>query len=719
MKSEERHPRLTGLVRNRAIHHRTRRHLALGCALALAGIGSVLLPGVQQSVADDGTQLIIASSGQPFPALPGFANAPTPSAQQGELATAAARPAQGPDLDPVQTAALYYYAKQRQIDRVEAEIIRLQALHPGFTPPRDLYIAADKIVPDESNLWQMFGADDFTGIDAEIIRRKAADPAWEPTPDFQSKLEQKKQRVRMKELATTEDWLALLDVSAAIDPASEEDVDLVWMKIDALSAAGDRDGLARTLRGLLVREGDKRLTDEHLIVTLQKALRDFPASEIRALAAMLWPEASGGYLPAVLRLDLARKQVAEFNAGKDIAPVSSEALAMLALEARKSRRPEDLSLLGWHALKVEAPAEAQPWFEIAMQVAPDPENAKGMYLSLARQKLESQAYAFAAAHLGDISDDPVFLMNVLSPRFGNPAEGGMSAEVVHSYSTAILETSAADHAEILGWYAYNSRQFDAAEAWFRQSYGWEASPDRLKGLALSLLRLKKNRDYAALKTEYVANYPDIWPEIDAAPAPKKRKAAAIGGPASDVKTSYVRLFEAKNYPACLREIDRLGASGAKPSVAVIRGWCELGLKRFGAARMSFETAMAGSGQVGTDAVYGAGLALLGARLTDEAEALISAWPLSSVRDRELKLEIYYQRARSAFDHKQYDRVVQALDARAALDAEPRDLMQMRAWAYYHMGQSQRAKAVFRELNMVIRDAGALAAIEQIDSREGR
>ena len=686
-----------------------RRHAAgLAGALWLASV----LPGA----AADPAQLLIANARQPFPA-----DVAGQTLSQAAAGTGLQQAAEGtgPALDPVQTAALYYYAKERRIDRVEAEIARLQALHPGFVPPQDLYIAADRIVPDETNLWDMFAADDFTGIDAEIIRRKAEDPAWEPTVDFQTKLARKKLRVRMKELTEAKDWLALADVSAGIDPATEKDVDLVWMRIDALSASGDRDGLARALRGLLARKGKDRLPDEHLIVTLQKALRDFPTSEIRLLAANLWPENDGAYLPAALRLDLARKEIAEFNADKDAAPVSPETMRLLALEARNSRKPEDLSLLGWHDLKAEDPAAAEEWFSAAMDVAPDPENAKGMYLSLARQKQDKKAYEFAALHLKDLSDDPMFLMNVLSPRFGKPDGGIISDDAVLAYSTAIMETSAADHAEILGWYAYNSRQFDAAEAWFRQSYGWEASADRLKGLALTLLRLGRKKDYAALKTDYAGTYPDIWPEIATASAPKAKSAASVGEPAPGVKTSYVRHFEARNYPACLREIDRLGAAAQKPSIAVIRGWCELGLNRFGDARVSFETAMAGAGQVHADAIYGAGLSLLGARMTDEAEALVEAWPLSATRERELKAEIYYQRARSSFDHQQFDRTLRALDARAGLVAESRDLTQMRAWAYYHLGQSQRAKAIFRQLNMVIRDTGSLAAIELIDNKKGR
>jgi cellulose synthase operon protein C len=669
---------------------------------ALAGASLLAFTACVPAIAEDSARLLFTAPPQPFPA--DSVAASTRPLVAGEPLTQPVTAA-GPALDPVETAALYYYARQRQTDRVEAEIARLQVLHPGFVPPQDLYLAADAVVPDETSLWALFAADDFTGIDAEIIRRKGDDPAWEPTPDFQGKLARKKLRVRMSELAEAGDWLGLLDVSTGIDPASETDVDLVWMRIDALSAAGDRDGLARTLRGLLVREGPGRLSDEHLTVTLQKALRDFPASEIRILAAALWPNQSAEYLPGTLRLDMARKEIAGFNETKDAAAVSEDQLRLLSVEARNSRRPEDLSLLGWHDLKAGQPAAAEEWFSFAMEAAPDPENAKGMYLSLYRQGDETRAYDFAASHLPDLSDDPVFLMNVLSPRFGKPEAGAPSEE--------------ADHAEILGWYAYNSRQFEAAEAWFRQSYGWEASPDRLKGLALSLLRRDRKKDYAALKAEFGDIYPDIWPEIAAAPAPKARKAASVGEPAAGVSASYIRHLEARNYPACLREIDRLGQAAAKPQVAVVRGWCELGLKRFGAARSSFESAMAGSGQVRLDAVYGAGLAMLGARLTDEAEALIAAWPLSDARARELKSEIYLQRARSSFDHKQYERTLAALDARTSLVAEPRDLTQLRAWAHYHLGRTARAKAIFAELNMVMRDQGSLAALGVINNQEGR
>ena len=244
--------------------------------VALAGASALSLAGISPGLAQDSAHLLIANAGQTFPA-----DVSGQSLRQSSLKAGTATAGSAPVLDPVETAALYYYARERQTERVDAEITRLQALYPGFVPPQNLYIAADRIVPDESNLWEMFANDDFTGIDAEIIQRKAADAAWDATPDFQSKLMRKKLRVRMKELTEAKDWLALSDLSASIDPVTETDVDLVWMSVDALSETGNRDGLARALRGLLTREGTSRLSDEHLVVTLQKALRDFPASEVR------------------------------------------------------------------------------------------------------------------------------------------------------------------------------------------------------------------------------------------------------------------------------------------------------------------------------------------------------------------------------------------------------------------------------------------------------
>ena len=676
-----------------------------GCAIGLLlSTGAVVLVAPAKANAADSASLIInASANQPFP---GEAMKP---AVAGSPATVAADPLVPAEvkLDAVDLAGLYFYAKERNIGRVDAEIRRLQAIHPGFVPPADLYAPETERAPDESSLWALYEANDFTGIDAEIIRRKVEKSDYEPSKDFAAKLARKKDRIEITERAAARDWTGVLAAAAAIDPAADPDVDLVWHLADAMSELGDKQGLVRVLRGLMDRAEKNRLSDEHLAVTLQKALKDFPASEVRQMMATLWPQGPAAAVATTLRLDMARKEVAFFNAEKEAAPVAIEDVALLAAQAKSARQITDLSLMGWYNLKLEKPKDAEPFFAAALEIAPDPENAKGIYLSLSRQQRDDEAYEFAGKHLKDLSDDPVFLMNVLSPRFSAKDKEPVREDAMEAYSAAIAVTHAPDHGEILGWYAYNSRQFEAAEAWFRQAYDWEASEDRIKGLALTFLQRGKKREYAALRTEFLEVYPAIWPEIAAAPAVAVAAPRAEGGGAS---AGYYRHFQAKNYSACLAAIDRLGSAAGRAEVQVIAGWCHYGLGRLREARAAFEAAIPGKPSVRTDAVYGAALTYLKAKMTDDAEALIAAYPVSAERDRELRAEIYFQRARSAFDHARYDRVITALNARAALVAEPRDLTQLRGWSHYHMGDVQGAKAIFRQLDMHIRDSGVSALL---------
>lgn len=58
-----------------------------------------------------------------------------------------------PAPDTVDLAALYYYARNGEAERVEAETRRLELKYPGFMPPADLYApdAGDHV--DETTLW--------------------------------------------------------------------------------------------------------------------------------------------------------------------------------------------------------------------------------------------------------------------------------------------------------------------------------------------------------------------------------------------------------------------------------------------------------------------------------------------------------------------------------------------------------------------------------------
>lgn len=615
----------------------------------------------------------------------------------------------------VELAALYYYAEQKQQDRLEAETNRLRQKYPDFVVPADVYSPAARQM-DESTLWTLYEKNDFIGIQAEIGRRRSENPEWLPSEDFSGKLARRKQRVEMMAATARKDWMGVIGAAKGLDPASEQEIDLVWMLLDAYAETGAKDALTKVYRGLLFREGDKRLPDQQILTTLQKSTRDFSSEDVRKAMGVLAvsPMLQAGLQP--VELDLTRKDIADFNADeKRQTPVAEDEVGKLRAVAEKGERLEDLSLLGWYDLKLKAPQSSERWFKAALAKRRDEENAKGLYLSLAAQNKQEEAYAIAEDYISEFADDPEFLMNALSLRFSKPDQPDADVKTVTAYSNAILATSNADHAEILAWYAYNSRQYDASKAWFLKSLDWESAPVRVKGLALSLMRLGEKADYAALEAEYRDIYPDIWAEIKIATPPKGRRSVAVETPVA-VSTSakgnatggsgYLAHFKAKRFSACIKDIANLEARGTVSADAMlIKGWCHLEMNRIADARNAFEAAL-GNSRTQQDAAYGAALTLLRGRLTDDAEAMIAMYPLSEKREREVRAEIYWQRARSAFDHKQYQRVLDALNARASLVAEPADLSQLRGWAYYHLGNRSQAQAVFTRLNMHLYDPAA-------------
>ncbi|MBN9031065.1 MAG: hypothetical protein BGO05_15175 [Rhizobiales bacterium 63-7] len=620
--------------------------------------------------------------------------------------------ATGPD--EVDLAALYYYADQGQEERVQAELARLQLKFPGFEPPKNLYMPAARRSMDEQPLWALYEKNDFSSIEAEIARLQAANPGWSPSEDFSGKLARRKIRVQMTAAVAARDWAGVIAAGEAIDPAGETEIDLLWMLVDAYHETGMREQIAEVCKAILFRQGEARFPDDLLAVTLQKAAPDFSAEEIDAVIKALWPQPARVAALAPVTDALLRRRVADFTANDALtAPLPEADLQRLA--AQSDTAGDDI-LLGWYFLKVKQLPSAEQAFGKAMERAPGAEAAKGLYLSLSRQGRDADAYRWAAGHLDLFAGEPELLMAALAPRLSKPELGALEPQAIAAYSAAIGETQSADHAEILGWYAYNSKQFAAAEAWFAKAFEWQEKPERLKGLALSYLRENRKKDFAALRSRYGERYPDLWAEIASAPPPRGLSGATVGKPAAGDASGYAAALRDKRYDACIRELQRQeDRGGLSAEASLVRGWCFMGLNRSSDARAAFNAALAGRGVTRQDAAYGLALAALRDKLTDQAEAALSATPLSAVRDREIRAEIYWQRARAAFDIGQYDQALAALNARMQLVPEPTDMSKLRAWAHQKLGHKAEAKAIFERLSMHLSDravAQGLTAVEQ-------
>ena len=73
-------------------------------------------------------------------------------------------------------ARLRYHASRGDRASVEKEIARLQAAHPGWQPPADLFAPPSSV--DVRPLWQLYDTGDYAAVRAEIRRLEGEHPDW-------------------------------------------------------------------------------------------------------------------------------------------------------------------------------------------------------------------------------------------------------------------------------------------------------------------------------------------------------------------------------------------------------------------------------------------------------------------------------------------------------------------------------------------------------------
>lgn len=655
--------------------------------------------------ASSASSLLPAEQVQPMPnAIAGKPQLPKPKASP----------------DPVELAALYYYAQQGQKERVDREIRRISIKYPDFAVPGDLFQPVEERKVDETVLWRLYEKDDYVGIDNEISRLASENTGWEPSSDFQQKLNRRKQRFEMVQATKAEDWAAVIAAGHDLDPKSEPEADLLWMLVDAYSQNGMLDQASLIYQGILFREGEQRLSDDVLITTLQKAARDFPAAELRQVIRQLSVSPTVAARSKILELDLMRRELADYVAGIEGATEPLPAmLVALRRSADEKTGSKDQLLLGWYYLKVAQRKEAETWFRRALLSAPSSEALKGLSLTLLQDEKRAEAFQVVSDNLALASQDWESFLAALAVAFMEKSEKKPDSKAVDAFANAIQAAQSPEHAELLGWYAYNGLQFESAQAWFRKSFEWKPSAAALKGQLLASLQRKDKATYGDLEARFGGDYREVFADLKTARAPTGQKGQTVATPSEQGQPQYLASFKARRYGDCLADLSKKAASGRLDANAeLIRGWCSLSLNRISEARSAFETAVRGGGGKGDDALYGLGLTLLRARLTADAETLLLRGGFSPARERELRSELLWQKARIAFDQKRYAEVIANLDMRLQLAPEAVGMTQMRAWSHYHLGHLSQSKAIFTALNQVVRDAGNTRGITAIEERMG-
>ncbi|WP_134499411.1 tetratricopeptide repeat protein [Microvirga pakistanensis] len=657
----------------------------------------------------------IAQQDSPAGGQPPASPSPTPNAA----------PAPSGNQPQVDESALRYFASQGDTRRVNAEIARLRALYPNWTPPSDLsQLSAGTVTIDPivERLWNLYKEDRIAEVRAAIAERQSSDPNWKPPEELVTALDTVEARRRLTNASDSGQWRTVLSV-ATENPnlLTCVNVDVLWRVAEAFAKTEQPNRTRDVYTYLLTNcanPGER-------LATLQKALSLLPDNQV---ADLLQFERKTGDEPDnfdSIREELARRRV-ERAANDDKMTASAEDLATVERLTRNSDEPGPVLVLAWYNYHHGNPARALELFKTALDRNGGNKAAEGYAMSLRALERLAEAEVFAYDWRDKAPENMKIYLDVATALLAQDPPPRLETRIVSRIVPVVTSQRFPDGAQALGWFSYNTSQFQTARDWFRQALSWRADDEpSAYGLALSTQRLNDRAAFNAI----VAQWRDRSERIaDLAAgttpraaqqrvAPPQPMAPLEPGPQESMRSVPVRAGTPRAFVEHTTTAVEQGfttatagprASGSRnclmtrnpdglaPNAALALGWCLMEANRPMEAASAFDQAIRrGSARTREEAAYGKSLAYLRKNLTSEAAVAAAQAPQTGPRRVELSASILGQRALAAYRDGRYVEAILALSERARIVPEQTDLMLIRGWSYFKLGRYNDAEKVFR------------------------
>lgn len=627
----------------------------------------------------------------------------------------------------VDETALRYFAREGDQRRVDAEIARLRALFPDWTPPTNLLeddFAADPMI---ERIWELYGQGDFAGARAAIAEKQDAEPGWQPTEDMLTSLAQGEAGVRLRNASDVGQYETVISI-AAENPSllTCDSVDLLWRLADAFITTDV------TQRGIDAYSYVLTNCDnpQERFATLQQASERLTPEQLEPLLA-LERGANGSGEFASLRLDLARETILGVLAGR-AQSADSDVVAELEASALADGPADDLRLLGWYARSQNRSADALDWFERASEADPSALSANGLGVTLVDLERFEDAEDVLFPYAEDTPELQTVYLSAAAALLAQIPRIELDDDILARIVATASEARSVPVAEELGWFAYDFDQPRTAQAWFTAALDWDPEHEPAAyGLLVSSDSLGETDTVASIKSQWgarsqrIADFGTAAAVITAparttaegAPTPPARPAQIVQAstaPAQQARpVATTTPTSAPSAPTAIT-VNYQGCSSYLPPAslsandALNRGWCLLDLLRGAEAAEAFGRALqSGSQSVRTDAAYGQSLAYIRMGLAENAAVSAAAAPQPRSRIVELQTSILTLTATSAYDAGDYRRALMALDERSLYAAEQNDLLVLRAWSYFHLRRYVEAAQIFEAVAATgYRDAAA-------------
>lgn len=153
--------------------------------------------------------------------------------------------------------ALVYYLEHDDQRSVQAEMRRLRAQFPGWTPPTDLNQLLAVVQPttasaDVAGIWARIERADYSGARALIDQTRASVPGWSPDAEMLRVLEMNESQQAFDAAVARRDHAAAI-AAARRSPALMrcDRINNAWQLAEMYQAAGQTDSAVATYRGVL------------------------------------------------------------------------------------------------------------------------------------------------------------------------------------------------------------------------------------------------------------------------------------------------------------------------------------------------------------------------------------------------------------------------------------------------------------------------------------
>jgi len=671
------------------------RQLVLLFVLALAGVLSyaVATGSAWQSRlhADETAPRLVA---QAQPPVQTTIDQPAPQASS---PASAAPPAASPGT-PVDETALRYFAQQGDTVRMQREIERLRALHPGWEPPADP-LAQDYVPdPDIIRIWELFSAGDYAGARAAIAAKQQADPGFVPSADLLQSLALGEAGLRLRNASDAGEYATVIAIAANTpDLLVCASIDNLWRLAEAFVGTGARSRAIDAYSYILTNCTDAA----ERYATMQKAIDLLERDEVEPLLAMERTDAEGAGEFAALRVDLARRAVAAALETGGAQPSPAD-VALLEREVARSGNAEDYRLLGYYELSRSRPNEARRLFQSAMDAEPSAASAEALGVALLQLRDPEAAEAALAGHRDDNDTIAALYLDAAAALLATEPRLSIDQTVLGRIVDATMAARNANAAQELGWYAYAFQQPRTAAEWFRLALSWQADLEPAAyGLMVAANALGDTATVETIRGQWrerssrIATFGTNAPVSQAVP-PLPRERPETGQPATPAAVATSTPAPAPQTSSGARSCQvYVPAASLSPGAALSHGWCLMALNRPAQAVDHFARALQSpSERIRSDAAYGQSLAYVRLGLGDEAAVAAAAAPLTDKRAIELEIAILTQQATSAYAIGDYARAIDLLDRRARFAPERNDLLTLRAWSYYHLRRYREAQRIF-------------------------